>query len=518
MAMEANLADLTWREHSPGVWKRSVDEQELGYFKITTFFTGQGRMPLYNAIQGQITLKMNVLDTEPVEIAEQRLDSALRQAWRAIRFDHPDIVATTELDPESGYVTKIYRAAQNEAEVVAWLDRTLISIPTGETAETWSNGTGAPGTVEPTLFVLRPTGTSLRRDLVYRCPHYVIDGIGTLQLLDNIAAHVARFLEGSEDLHVAVPDGTEARNLTPPYRVAAGLSTGLTPEETEQLGPRLAAYGPLPPTEGVVYPNPPFHPDADATSPPGKSRNVAAIVASGATLEKVLTACKSHGATPTHAVNAAMAMALRDVQPQKSGSLLRYRLMYMEDQRPRLSPPYNTAQHAVSTTGIVSPPFMIDMPLPGPAANDVPAQKKEFKDIMMHVRDTYQRDRSDPRRFEFGAAAWGILASTYPPLKGYDGSPLPGAGGVGAISPCFLYGNGLVDRIVKPTRGALKIENPWSGSDKGEPGYQVYLETYDGNMLVRAMYNEAYHSSKDVVNYLEKTRNYLLQGLDAEEA
>lgn len=63
--------------------------------------------------------------------------------------------------------------------------------------------------------------SSVRRDVVLRSHHDIIDGIGTLMLLNNLFTHAALIYESDE--FSPMPFGDEFKNLSPSFMQPVSL-------------------------------------------------------------------------------------------------------------------------------------------------------------------------------------------------------------------------------------------------------------------------------------------------------
>lgn len=191
--MSEAYPSFIWRQRSPGVWQRNVDEAEKFYYALAKLYEGSGRM--FFAMTSHLSLSVVISQEEALE---ERLETALSYGWLALRYDHPTIASQVSHDPSTGQVFKTYRTSPSDTDRDAWLAETFVPNATGETGEEWANA-DPPAPNVPNLFALKPRASpggsaaldTVRLDHVFRSPHEIVDGIGTLHMFNNLIRLVA---------------------------------------------------------------------------------------------------------------------------------------------------------------------------------------------------------------------------------------------------------------------------------------------------------------------------------------
>lgn len=210
--MAANYERFEWRETQPGRWVRDIDETETSYTSLFKQWEGSGRSFFH--MTGHLSLRMAVPEDHSGTQAEANLDQALSNAWVALRCQHPNLASQTRLDAATRKWIKEYLTNAD-----GWLDNTFIPVPGNQTGIEWANG-DPPAPPLPTLNVLSPgirDGRIIRRDLVFRSPHDIIDGIGTLLLFDNYIRLAAEALEKGDSYKLPTIDDPQVPDdLSPP--------------------------------------------------------------------------------------------------------------------------------------------------------------------------------------------------------------------------------------------------------------------------------------------------------------
>ncbi|KAK3334381.1 hypothetical protein B0H65DRAFT_504061 [Neurospora tetraspora] len=530
--------DYSWRQIRPGLWQRDADEAEVCYSTLVKLYEGSGRMLF--AITGHISLSIQVPEDEDREVVSKRLDESLRIAWLRQRYETPTIASYVHYDALDGKWKKSYRTIPDDVSTKSWLEKTfqVISTAFGHTGEDWANcDPPAPNTA--TLFVVCPAiplqdPSTIRRDLVLRSPHDIIDGIGTLQFLNSLVTKTAQaFSEGEFFRELPVFDGSEASNLSPPYRVAANIPLVPTPEQQARLDAiKAAASEPSSnPDDQTLAPLDIGIPFAKGPLLPGKHQRVAHYISSERT-SALTTSLKKHhpGTTVTHAFHAAIALALRNthMKPPSSkssssvpsstashrpaagpGQKVRYTNYLLHNERGSCQPPYDTPKHCVSVYHSLSASkLQVDMSPTLPETRE--ERREEFETVLEQIKGFYTAVRDDPLHYALAPATWAEHTPLLPEgvLKGEEKMEVPKPKKVPSVS---ISSMGVVDRIVKREhslglggegRGKLEVHRPWVTGEELTNGLGVFLGKFDGVLCLSCAYNEAWHIKGDVDDFL----------------
>ncbi|KAK5655241.1 hypothetical protein OQA88_5808 [Cercophora sp. LCS_1] len=504
---------FTWRQVVHGVWQRDVDEAEEAYSSLIRHYSGSGRM--HFAITGHITLTVPTDDTEsPAETAAY-FDESVRAAWLRLRYENPTIASCVYVDPYLGRWQKRYETVPDEATQEAWLERTFQTVCNGQTGAEWANS-DPPAPKEATLFVVKPpSGISfgeegvVRRDLVLRSPHDVIDGIGTLQLFDNLISLVLRAVAQGPEYNPPTLDSSETSRLSPPFRVAANVPPALTPNQQRRLVEMQQAKEPTA-SDGVLDIGIPYH---QGPLVPGKHQRVARTI-SPERASQLLNAVKSFGATVTHAFHAAIAMAIRNVHaevsdPTSDAVVVRYTNYILRNERPRCSFPFHTPRHAAAVYHSVSGgKLAVEM-----TASPSPNQLEEFTRILIRMRDYYHSVRDDADHHALAPAIWTSITPQVPLPTGDSEGPLP----IPPPNPkpsVSLSSMGVVDRIISPERGGISAYNPWVTGEELGTGLGLFLGSFRGELCLSAAFNEAWHTREEVDDFLGRCERIVFAWVD----
>ncbi|KAH6890657.1 hypothetical protein B0T10DRAFT_486401 [Thelonectria olida] len=500
--------NVTWTETARGFWERGLDEGENNYAMLATSYEGSGRV--FFAIAAHISVQVQVLECEDKEIQAKKVGEALRKAWLACRYDYPTIASQIVYNPKKPYFRKTYRTPNSEAEVESWIKGSFQSVLSGQTGVDWANA-DPPVPKAPTIFVLSPPSSSdiIRRDLVLRSPHEIIDGIGTLHLWNTLIRYASQAYQGGDSWQPPTLDGSEIKSLSPPYRVAASIPSHLTEAQQRKMDEIAAEI--TSPNKGPQVISLPFQ---KGNLVPGKHQRMA-LKLSRDTTARLLEACRAAQMTVTHAFHAAIAMAVRDLQPpQKEPMRGRYLSYILRDERPNCREPYNGAKHAAAVYHSISGRSVyIDMDLPTidkPQDLGQQHQRTEFLQITQQMKAFYDNLRNDPDHHKLVCA---ICTLFTPPIPDAQLAPdkkrsVPGPRELPSVSLSSL---GKIDDKVDHTHGKFEVYEPWVTGEELGNGYGLFLGTFRGELCLSGVYNDAWHDEDEMMRFLEHCKKIVLE-------
>ncbi|KFA55944.1 hypothetical protein S40293_03986 [Stachybotrys chartarum IBT 40293] len=496
---------LRWRETEPGVWSKDEDEIEQFYSTIARLYSGSGRV--FFAITGHLSLRVEA-NSSGQTITNQDVDKALQLGWLALRRSHPTIASYSEFDPSTGKFTKFYRSDED-----GWLEKTLVPVSNGQTGVEFANS-DPPVPKLPTLFVITPPAsddTTIRRDLVLRSHHDILDGIGTLMLFNNLVAHAAEALRLGDAFRVEEVDKAKIeQRLSPSYRIAAEVPEVHTEAMKKRLARLAAAAEADEKREKVEIVGVPFKRGAEV---PGKHQRVELELSPEQT-SRVLSAAKQLGATVTHIYHAAIALAIRKLQTQTDEDRpVQYLLYLLRNERANCRPPYNGHEHPAALYHSVSgEKLIVDMVVPqkGTVANEA-AEKEEFLRILKEMRDFYNTVRDDT---EHAAVAPDLWAKGIPKLPKEEDSSQPLPVPPPDLAPqASISSMGKIDRVLAERADAFEVHNPWVTGEELRSFLGLFLGTFRGTLALSAAYNDAWHDEQGAVEFLKRTHAVVERGL-----
>nr|CEG04453.1 unnamed protein product [Fusarium clavum] len=485
--------DYNWHQSQPGVWQRPLDELEQFYTSMVILYEGSGRM--FFGITGHISLSIKATNN-----AEREVDEALRKAWLALRYNHPTLASQATQGPNGEWM-KTYKTLETENEKDAWVEKTLIHVTTGQTGNEFANS-DPPAPKIPTMFVLHlPAEEGLvRRDLVLRSPHDIIDGIGTLMLLNNFIALAAEAYEKGDAYELPALDGSEVSNLSPSYRIAAGIPDTLSQAQLDRLDAMAAqkeAVASDPNVEVLALPY------REGEIVPGRHQLLALTLTKEETVQ-LLGACKNVKTTPTHVFHAAAAIVMRDLQDKPAETKkVRYINYILQNERSNCSEPFNSTKHPAAVYHSVSgQSLVVDMDL-------CPSNRKdEFLTVLDTIKDFYLTVKQDQEFYILAPTMFSHLIPTLPASPRPLPIPPPKAHPSVSISSM-----GRVESIIAPETKSFSAQNPWVTGEELGNGLGLFLGTFRGEMELSAAYNDAWHTGNDVRGYLERCRSVVFGGL-----
>ncbi|KAF2800717.1 hypothetical protein K505DRAFT_320252 [Melanomma pulvis-pyrius CBS 109.77] len=506
---------FTWTETRPGRWERDIDEAEQFYTSLAKTYEGSGRM--FFAITGHISLCIPVPEDKTIQDQERRVEDALRKAWIRLRYDHPTIGGWVEYDENQRKCVKVYETFLNDEQQKSWLDNTFHFISTEVTGAEWCNS-DPPTPKLPTLFVISPPTLArdenkiVQRDLIFRSPHDIIDGIGTLQLFNNLCRHAseAYYLQSSYEIPLF---GSEVANLSPPFRVAANLPSA--PTQTQKvLFDETTSYNASCRQDcklmGVTF--------KDGAILPGKHQRVS-LTLSKVQTTKLLQACRRLGASLTHAFHTAIAMSIRDMQKRTEDARpMRYINYCLINERGRCAPPFSAPSHAAAVYHSVSgKSLVVDLIVPGTTNSEgkMNTNEKEFKRILKDIKHFYYEMQHGSDRLPLIPLNWTLVTPPYPI---HSGSaiipPVPRPNSLPSVS---ISSMGVIENIIAPKHGLFELHNPWVTGEELGTGLGVFLGTWGGQLCLSAAYNAAWHDDKEVLEYLKNCMSIVLKCVEQED-
>ncbi|KAG5751867.1 hypothetical protein H9Q72_014170 [Fusarium xylarioides] len=505
------IRNYKWQQIKPRVWQRHIDEIEQFYSSMVILYEGSGRM--FFVITGHVSLSIKNTRGLSQDDAELEVDKALRKAWLALRYAHPTLASQVTQRVESGDWVKTYRELQAESDKDDWLERTLVNISNGQTGNQWANS-DPPAPKLPTMFVLHLPAErgddrlmTVRRDLVFRSPHDIIDGIGTLMMLNNFISFASEAYNKGNSYEPPALDGSETSNLSPSYRIAAQIPE--TPDQAqldrlEKMAAQKAAAASDPNVKILALP----YRQGDLL--PGLHQRLALTLTKEET-QQLLKACKMVGATPTHVFHAAAAMVVRDLQDKPTQTKrVRYVNYILRNERSSCQEPYSTARHPAAVYHSVSgQSLVVDMDLhPASTKPDVQTRKKEFLSILETVKDFYLTVKQDE---EFYVLAPTMFSQATPALpSGPRPLPVPEPNAHPSVS---ISSMGRTDVIVALETGAFEAGDLWVTGEELGNGLGLFLGTFRGELCLSAAYNDAWHTEGDVKEYLERCKDVVFSSL-----
>ncbi|KAL4914827.1 hypothetical protein BDW62DRAFT_204192 [Aspergillus aurantiobrunneus] len=496
--------DYSWTQVSPGRWERDIDETEQFYTSFAKRYEGTGRCCF--AITGYISFSAEGTDSE--------VENALRKAWLRLRYENPTVASRVEYCAKRQRCRKLYDMMATPEAQGTWLDTTFCIVRTKMSGLQWCNS-DPPVPELPTLFLIKSPGRSsgmVNADLVIRCRHDIVDGMGTLMLLNNLFAHAAVALNQGDAYPLPV-FGEEWTRLSPPFRVAAGVTPTFGKKQRDRLDKTVSWNAALKKEVEIAG-----FPGRKNARQPGRHQRVAITLSTESTF-RLFKACKALGLSVIHAYHTAIGIVLRDLQKRHSRPrTVRYINYSLLDERPNCEGPYNSPAHAASVYHSVSGECLaVDLTVPA-ASIGAPDQlfdysiprRKEYMKVASAVRRFDLQNRNDEQRINMVPSYWGMITPPYPADNMTPAVPVPYNKPLVSLSDL-----GTVDSTILPTHGAFQLDNPWVTRDHLVTGLALFLGTWDGRLTLSATYNDAWHTRSEALTFLDRCNVVTIQALGA---
>ncbi|KAG7148292.1 hypothetical protein HYQ46_002824 [Verticillium longisporum] len=298
-------------------------------------------------------------------------------------------------------------------------------------------------------------------------------------MLNNLVGHASEAYAQGASYRTPALDGSEAANLSPPYRIAANVPAQLSEAQKERLQTVTAQKAQVRADTSVEILALPFREGAQV---PGVHKRTALTLSVGETA-RLLAACKAAGVTPTHVFHAAAAVVDRDLQPvSEAPRRVRYINYILRNERAGCAEPFGTSKHPAALYHSVSgQSLVVDMDItPGKA--DATTCKEEFHSIVRHMSAFYNEVRNDSEH---------------------------------AVHPSVSISSmGRVDTIVSPRTGAFDVLDAWVTGEELGTGLGIFLGSFKGRLCVSAAYNDAWHDEAGVSDFLQRAKDVVWAGMD----
>ncbi|KAI6081285.1 hypothetical protein F4821DRAFT_32930 [Hypoxylon rubiginosum] len=497
-----------WRKSVKGVWERDIDECEE-FYRLSAR-EGSGCYPVtgyasFTTDLSSTTATANESDNDD-EIG-RRIQDAFRKAWMTLCYRHPTLRSRIEHDETSKQWRRVYSTFKNKDEEQDWLSLTFKTVDIDVAPMQWFN-TDSTNFEVPTLFLVRSKAeTQCNQNVFLRCPHDITDGVGTLQLVDQLFAHAATACD--QGVKYVLPTwGDEHKQLSPSLRVAAAIPESFSDAQNERFKEIQTRNGTVYNHAGLLgLPST----SAAAVSQKGKRQRLSKIVPKDTT-GNILRGCKTiaPSISVTHVFLSALAQALSELQPQKKESyLVRYVNHSMINLRPYCRDPYNTPDHAAAAYHTVSAQALgIGLIVPGASAS----KANDLSQIAVKVRDYYKTVRP-----VFSIDDQVLLA----PLMFKALTPAPSSDPHAVSDPPFcpvaLSSIGNVSSMVSPMHGPFQITNTWAASEPIGAGVALFLGTWDGKIELSSVFDTRYHDAAYVEKFLGRIVNCVGRGLGIDQ-
>ncbi|KAI4163200.1 MAG: hypothetical protein LQ342_003133 [Letrouitia transgressa] len=291
---------MDWKEVCPGRFERPLDSVEVFLHRLAAQWAPLRREHWAVNVSAK-------LEFGPSLENHQML---LRDAWKSVRFHHPDAACTIEDD------RKVY-CTPSEEELESWMASTLI-VKENTSAEDLAASIGPSPT--PVLYLIPSKENLSVVQVLIHLSHVYLDGTGAFYLLQSICKAVAE--------PTTVIFGTESQNLAPSRDEAAGFQPNL--EDFKVAKALIEGYNANLPSAGLPV-------EQSNMAPKGTYRE--AISRSPEETFSIEQSCKAASLSVTVAIHAVIIVAMQQLS-LSSTTQRRYTSWGAFDVRPYIQPGY----------------------------------------------------------------------------------------------------------------------------------------------------------------------------------
>lgn len=500
-----------WRKSSSGLWERDLDECERFYatFCRGTSNTHNASFPVTGCASFQ-------LQDDRDDTSGAHIEHAFKHAWAALGVECPALCSWIDYDKDCDTWRKVCKPFINNDACDSWAASTFHIRDCSDIGE-WFNS-HPPTYRSPHLFLIHhgskdETHRGWLGSVALRSPHDTVDGIGVLQLLNRLLelAGVSLGKEVHGRLQQVHPEDLN-QYLPLPMRVATDIDPipGLESRERwEAIQAQNIASATAKPRLGL--------PITGKGENAGSSFQRASTVLPRASTSALMAKCKEHGITVTHALSAAMTIALRDLhQPLpliyngEDPSTMRYTNNILVNLRQCLSSTALT--HNVGNYHMIAAQSMaIDVPVAAPPATAA----QRFVSVALQFRDYYQSVRPPTSGIErravldFAPMTW----EAYTPKPSASMTTDHNVSTVPTLADVAVSSLGNISVLVKAEHGPLRVSGVWVAGVGLGAGVSIFLGGWDGEIEISCVFDKAFHARADIVEFLDKIVSSLADGI-----
>ena len=394
--------------------------------------------------------------------AEEETVAALRRAWIQTRYYHPLIAALLEGN------SHVYQVP-DEAALASWVLESFF-VHKDKTVEDFLKDAGL---LTYSSFHFFPACS----EVVMRTHHWLIDGIGSLHLMDQFLTLFSA--DGNPPSF-----GDEWKSLAPSHSEIVGLASKLAPPAEEEAQKLFMSFVANLPSIGL--------PTESALAPGGTCRSTLAFPR--ATLRALVAASKRRSVSIGAAVNAAITVATQE-NATPSPLAKNFTSVVFFNHRPYMPAPYNDASAWPMGVWMIGMPFSLP---PADFATQAKALQKVYKQPMVRTENP-ALDLYDSYCEKMASA----LSQPPPP-------------GIPAPSQPQLSSLGVVDGRIQGTYAGKRqasVLHVEPVLDMMTTPLMMFQWSFGGMFMINACYNECFYQSSYVDKFLARVKEILFQGM-----
>ncbi|KAE8154603.1 hypothetical protein BDV25DRAFT_171809 [Aspergillus avenaceus] len=407
------------------------------------------------------------------------LPDLIRYAWSHLRFQHPSLAAYPDAS------NAVYHVPDSADALQEWLSQSFFVIDDAKSADE------VIPTIKPAAYA-RLYYIRTAKQLLLHTAHWRMDGVGGPlllgQLIDLMVLHSKTALSGPlPDPFDAFPWGEEVSRLTPPVEEAGDMPETPTEEQKRIAQEAVSTFALAAGAVGVPY-------TGDASTPPAGTL-AAELTFSPSTTAAVIATAKARGLSITAAVHASLAAVnFRRAIPAHQGR--HYTSTIKLSLRPYLPEPYSTP---VAASGLYTSGWLARVD-----------QNSTWEDHARTYQAEYQKGISAQylqAHREYATLLVNILRN--PPTP-----PEP-------PSDVDISSMGVMEKFLAREYGTaecgFEVTHVGVGVEMLTRQGVVFVWTFRDRLVLRLVYNEAYHTAEQMAGFVDDVRRDLLERFQVDE-
>ncbi|KAB8227929.1 uncharacterized protein BDW43DRAFT_323394 [Aspergillus alliaceus] len=393
----------------------------------------------------------------------------LREAWKALRFRHPDIALELHNGEKRYYPVSDERALDDWCNSTCRIEEDARSADDLFTHKLWLSDSHATCHWIPASS-----------QLVLVSGHHRWDGIGQTMMLHELLSE----LESPSSLPTTF-DGEEAKNLTPTLSEVLGVSTTAWESSWEKRADELlGTFLEGQPSIGLPQ-------RGDSMALPGNTLRVEQVVSADITAA-LRKAAREQGITMTTAMHASAIVETACANPGSPAS--RFTSLAVFSLRKHCPEPFDGNLHAPSLR-VTALPINIDARAP-------------WRDITGVLHPIYHQSWTvGESEMLFVRMPW--IEKLTMLLTPNCNAPPPSEPNLNSL--------GVIERFLNPYYGSIAVEDFSIMGQMLSPQLYVHCWSWNGKLHMSASFNEAYYTAEYVDEWLAAVRRNLTNNLGVTE-
>lgn len=450
-----------WTETRPGHWERHVDHIEDYFVTVADLTRPVGGDHFSTSFGAQIKFQPDK--------ALGEIESALKQAWAALRFDLPQLASIVE-DRRM-----IYETLPDDLTMQEWLSCTVvINTSSNSSAELFPRLHQSP---KQAMLHYLPKSS----EVVIHTAHWRLDGYGATLLLSQLLQHVVELPTST------ITFGSEPTRLYPSHFVL--LKAPENPPESSQKITDQSIFDYVTHLPSIQIPS-----VTGATPKLVPATHRQEITLNQQQTADLIASAKARGVSLTVVAHAAMIRATKAMNPDITlDESAKYACICPVSIRDLLPTPYDGPAYAASVA-------MTGVP--------IGFMSTTFNKDIDRLQDLYRNELKHPGRIE------GLRAFQNKMTESLKQPPV-----VDIPTPTHptLNSLGLIERYLKQSYqgkdGEVKVDKFWVGTGVVDHTVWVYIWTWKEQLTISATYNTGMYDDHTIEDFLRQFLEVLTQKL-----